>query len=162
MKVKAIMSPTHRLRKTRFIIIRFLFMIKIKTFETEYMSIIEGDSSADLRAAGKLLGKLGLPGSSLENRRIVKKICQSVSRRAARISASCIAAIVTRMDPHLSKEHVIAVDGSVFERHPTFSRNMEEALEDIFTKRRNRIRLVLTKDGSGIGAAILASVAAKK
>ena len=37
-----------------------------------------------------------------------------------------------------------------------------EALKDIFAKGHNRVKLVLAKDGSGIGAAILAAVASKK
>ena len=131
-------------------------------FETEYMSIIEGDKTSDLRAVEGLLERLSFPASSAGDRRMFKKVCEIVSRRAARISASCIAAIVTKMDPHLSKTHVIAIDGSVFERHPTFSCNMEEALKDIFAKEHNRIKLVLSKDGSGIGAAILAAVVANK
>jgi len=136
-------------------------LIRDRAFETEYMSIIEGDKTSGLKITGKLLDRLGLPKSSLGDRLIFKKVCQIVSRRAARICASCIAAIVTKMDPHLSKAHVIAIDGAVFERHPTFSRNMEAALKDIFAKRYNRIKLVLAKDGSGKGAAILAAVAAK-
>ena len=138
------------------------FFSKGKNFETEYMSIIEGDRTSDLKAAGRLMERLGSPRSSLGERRIVKKVCEIISRRAARISASCIAAIVTKVDPHLSKAHVIAIDGSVFEKHPTFSRNMEIALKEIFPKKYNRIKLVLAKDGSGKGAAILAAVAAKK
>jgi len=83
-----------------------------------------------------------------------------VSRRAARISASCIAAIITKIDPDLSGEHIVAIDGSVFEKHPTFADNMREALGDIFNKKSSCIKLTLAKDGSGKGAAIIAAVAA--
>lgn len=137
-------------------------LIKKGSFETEYMSIIEGDRTADLGIAGELLGRLGLPKSSLKDRRIFKKVCECISSRAARISASCIAAIVTKMNPNLSNRHTIAVDGSVFEKHPTFSKNMDEAMKDIFASKSNRIKLVLAKDGSGKGAAIIAAVAAKR
>ena len=138
------------------------FLIKKGAFETEYMSIIESDKTSELKIVEGLLGRLGLLKSSREDRSIFKKVCEIVSRRAARISASCIAAIITKTDPHLSKVHTIAIDGSVFEKHPTFSRNMKEALKDIFAKKYNRIKLVLAKDGSGKGAAILAAVVTKK
>ena len=137
-------------------------LIGQRAFETEYMSIIEGDKTSSLKITKELLNRLDIAESTLEERCVLKKVCQIVSHRAARISASCIAAISTRMDLHLAKAHVIAVDGSVFEKHPTFSRNMKKALKDIFPKKHNRIKLVLAKDGSGKGAAILAAIAAKK
>ena len=125
------------------------------------MSVIEGDKTDDLKITGELLGKLGLLKSSLEDRRIFKRVCEIVSRRAARICASCVAAIVMKMDPSLSRTHTIAIDGAVFEKHPTFSSNMEEALKSIFAKGSSRVKLTLAKDGSGKGAAIIAAIAAK-
>ncbi len=137
-------------------------LVRKGAFETEYMSIIEGDGTPGLKIVGRLLGALGMYRQSLKDRRIFKKVCESVSRRGARICASCIAAIVTKMDPHLSNKHTIAIDGSVFEKHPTFSNNIDEAMKDIFAGKYNRIKLVPTKDGSGKGAAIIAAVAAKR
>ena len=134
---------------------------KKKSFETEYMSAIEGDKTDDLKATEGLLGGLGMPKTSLEERRVFKRVCGIVSRRAARISASCIAAIVMKMDPSLSRTHTVAIDGAVFEKHPTFSSNMEGALKTIFTERSSRVKLTLVKDGSGKGAAIMAAIAAK-
>ena len=136
-------------------------VLKVEGFKTEHMSAIEGDMTDDLRVTGRLLGRLGIVKSSLKERRMFKKVCGIVSCRAARISASCIAAIIRRMDPHLSGTHTVAVDGSVFEKHPTFSQNMENALKEIFSRKASRIRLALTKDGSGKGAAIIAAVAGK-
>ena len=136
--------------------------VKPERFETEHMSAIEGDATSGLRRTGALLASLGLPRSSAEERRTVKKVCEIISRRASRISASCIAAIITKMDPGLSKKHVIAIDGSVFEKHPTFARNMKKALKDIFLRKADRIKPVLAKDGSGKGAAIIAAVAANR
>ena len=137
-------------------------LLKKKGFETEYMSIIEGDRTSSLKTIGKLLGKIGLSKASLQDRCTFKRVCGIVSRRAARISASCIAAIITNMDSHLSRRHTIAIDGSVFEKHPTFSGNMKEGLKTIFGDKASRIKLVLAKDGSGKGAAIIAAVAAKR
>ena len=134
---------------------------KKKSFETEHMSAIEGDKTTGLTTVESLLIKLGLPKSSPEDRRVFKRVCEIVSRRAARICASCIAAIVMKVDPSLSRTHAIAIDGAVFEKHPTFSLNMEEALKEIFTERSSRIKLTLAKDGSGKGAAIIAAIATK-
>jgi len=137
-------------------------LLKKNGFETEYMSVMEGDNTPDLKMTGELLGASGLAGSSLKDRRVFKKICAAISRRAARISASCIAAIVRKTDSRLSRAHTVAVDGSVFEKHPTFAKNMDEALKEIFGKDASRVKLTLAKDGSGKGAAIIAAVAAKR
>ncbi len=133
---------------------------KEKSFETEYVSAIEADKSKNLIAVSGLLRRLGLPGTALKDRVIIKKVCAMVSRRAARISASCISAIVMRIDPKVSGKHTIAIDGSVFEKHPAFSRNMKSALREIFAKKASMIKLTLAKDGSGEGAAVIAAVAA--
>lgn len=129
------------------------------SFKTEYMSGIEGDSSKELTAVKRILKKKFRCNLSLEERRLLKDICAAVSRRAARISAASLAAVVSKMDKVLSHRHTIAIDGSVYEKHPTFARNMKSALKDIFGSRASRINIALTKDGSGTGAAIMAAIA---
>ncbi|MDD5135884.1 MAG: hypothetical protein PHX20_02680 [Candidatus Omnitrophica bacterium] len=136
--------------------------IEPDSFETMHMSEIEDDATKDLRKTRALLAKLGLPKTSIKERRLIRKVCGIISARAARISASCIAAILTRIDPDISGTHTIAIDGSVFEKHPTFANAMKEALKDIFARKAGRIKLALAKDGSGKGAAIVAAVAAKR
>lgn len=131
-------------------------------FGTEYMSDVEADVTRGLDGVGDILEKLGCSQSSKEDRGLFKDICGIVSCRAARISAACIAAIVTRMDPQLENAHTIAIDGSVFEKHPTFAANMRRALGEMFGVKASLIRPVLAKDGSGKGAAITAAIAAKK
>jgi len=131
-------------------------------FKTEYMSVIEADRSAGLSKVASVLRKTGIAKSTIVERRRIKKICEAVSRRGARISASCIAAIIKKMDKRLSRRHVVAIDGSVYEKHPTFAKNMKSCLREIFGSRSSLIRMVLAKDGSGKGAAIIAAVASRK
>ena len=54
----------------------------------------------------------------------------------------------------------IAVDGSLFKKHPKFKGYMEETLRDILPK--GNVTLMLSEDGSGKGAALVAAVASKK
>ncbi len=135
---------------------------KAGSFKAEYMSRIEGDCSADLSGTGVLLKDLGFPCSALSERKLIKRICQLISNRGARISAAVLAAVITRIDPYLSQKHTIAIDGSLYEKHPGFSMNMRAALRQVFAKKASRVRMVLTKDGSGIGAAIIAALAMQK
>ncbi|MDD5495867.1 MAG: hypothetical protein PHP46_02045 [Candidatus Omnitrophica bacterium] len=129
-------------------------------FKSEYMSIISGDRTRGLSKTARLLEGIGISGSTAEDRKLVRTVCDIVSTRAARISASAMAAVITKMDKDLSRRHTVALDGSVYEKHPGFARNMRIALDELFAGKSKRIRMVLAKDGSGKGAAVIAAVAA--
>ncbi len=144
------------------LIIKDLIKMKIENFLAEDMSKIEKDNSRGLSRTKVALKKLGVSNSTLEERTAIRKVCEIVSERASRVSASAIAAVVTKMDPDLSRNHTVAIDGSVYEKHPGFSENMKAALREIFGRKSSRIKLVLAKDGSGKGAAIIAAVAASR
>lgn len=131
---------------------------KPRTFKSEYMSIIQGDSSKNLIHADGMLKKLGILNSSYADRVLLKKICAIVSTRAARISAVAMASVITKIDPALSRKHTVAIDGSVYEKYPGFSDKIKETLRIIFKNKSRRIKLSLAKDGSSIGAGILAAV----
>ena len=54
----------------------------------------------------------------------------------------------------------VAVDGTVFECYPYFKERMEFGVELLVGKKRARdIELILAKDGSGVGAAIISALA---
>ncbi|MCX7965115.1 MAG: hypothetical protein N2596_00620, partial [Syntrophorhabdaceae bacterium] len=89
---------------------------------------------------------------------LLKEIGRIVSKRAARIVATAIAAVVTHMDSNLTAEHTIAIDGSLFEKYSGFKENMVSMLKEIFEDSAERIQLSLTHNGSGIGAAVIAAV----
>jgi len=135
---------------------------KPMSLKSEYVSMIESDRSSGLSKMDALLNSLGVSGSSAEERMLIKSACGIVSTRAAGISASAMAAVVTKIDPAVSKKHTIAIDGSVYEKHPGFSAKIKNALKEILGRKASRIRIVLSKDGSGKGAAIIAAVAAQK
>ena len=90
---------------------------------------------------------------------VYKRICRIISSRAARISAAAVAAVVTKMDPGLEHKHTVAIDGSVYEKYPGFSRGMKLAMREMLGKKASRIKMALAKDGSGVGAAIIAAAA---
>lgn len=130
------------------------------SLKTEHMSIIENDRTARLSKISVLLKKIGTRPPTFKERLLIKKTCEAVSRRASRISAAAMVGVVTKMDPRLSRRHAIAIDGSVYEKHPHFSKNVRSAINEILGPKARRINLVIEKDGSGKGAAIIAAVAA--
>lgn len=177
--------------------------------DSSILSIAEADNSVGLRALRQELEKsLGVSAASLEDAQTVKDIAHAIGKRAARLAAVAIGAIVLqtgRLDIKsdtpgpksaaaiiqdvkdlkiadaasatankladtaglaVNEEDVvdIGVDGSLVEFYPGFEDHMREALramDGIGAIGERRIRIGIAKDGSGVGAALIALVAAK-
>ncbi|KAI8092464.1 hexokinase-domain-containing protein [Halteromyces radiatus] len=131
-------------------------------FETAYMTTIIADNTPALASTEHILQDvLQIETTTLEDRQIVKHICDLVARRAARLSAAGIAAVLSHTGD-IDRPSVVAIDGSVYEFLPGFENNMIIALKELFGDSiQNRIKFALAKDGSGFGAAIVAMVAHK-
>ena len=161
--------------------------------DTSFLSTCAGDSSDGLRITRRELEDVyGVRAASAEDAYAVKEIAAAIGKRAARLSAVAIAAIVIqskRLDSSVatteqqvgdvprgeveskgrdgvSEEDVIdiGVDGSLVEFYPGFEDHVREALrevEEIGEKGEKRVRIGIAKDGSGVGAALIALVAGK-
>lgn len=139
--------------------------------ETSLMSSIEADESTLLSATRRCLEKaFGIARVSLEDAVVARIIAQAVGRRAARLSGAAIAAIVVKTDrlndPTEKGRYLdIGVEGSLVEHYPGFEENIRSALREvpgIGVAGEKRIRIGLAKDGSGVGAALVAMVADKQ
>lgn len=142
-------------------VIRAQVLPALKHLSTEEMSAMESDGSKGLSVTGAILKRAGVKEPTLAQRAECREISSAISLRAARLAAACMAAMVLKIDPPVLKRHTIAIDGSVYEKHPSFAGNINRALEDIFGVKAARIKAVLAKDGSGTGAAITAAAADK-
>ena len=129
-------------------------------FTAEHLSDIAFDDSEDLTATSMLLRSLGVPDSTLDDRRRLGEICAAVVKRSARLVASTIAATATYVDPNLDDDHIVAADGSVIRSYPGYQAEVQRGLREILEARADRIRLVYVRDGSGLGAAVVTAVAA--
>jgi hexokinase len=127
----------------------------------EFVSSVLADVSHGLAGIRALLRSSGARDSSPEDRMIVKRICELISIRAARISAAAIVAVVTKMDPGIKRRHTVAIDGSVYEKVPGFPEKIKMAVDGLSGRSSGKVKIMLTKDGSGRGAAIMAAVAAR-
>jgi hexokinase len=132
-------------------------------FTAGLMSAIEKvdpDKDPDLSGVATILAGIGITDTTPDDRRAVRNICGAVSQRAARISASALAAVIKKSGVLSRKDTCrVAIDGSVFKHYHRFRETMEGALVEIFgAKEAARIKLVTADDGSGIGAAIIAAV----
>lgn len=133
--------------------------------DTSFLSIVEEDSSDQLRITKQTLEReLGVSAPSTEDCVAVKALVHAIGRRAARLSAVALAGVVIGTNKLKEDELVdIGVDGSLVEYYPGFEDYIREAFREIegIGEDEKRIRIGLAKDGSGLGAALIALVAAK-
>jgi len=122
------------------------------SFLTKFVSDIE---SHDNNKLVQVLKELDVEGSTKDHE-VLKRVCTSVSKRAARLAAAGLAAIVEKIQKPTC---TIAVDGSLFKLHPKFKGYMQETIQELLPE--SNIKLMLSEDGSGKGAALIAAVAAR-
>jgi hexokinase len=128
---------------------------------TANIAMFVEDSSEQLNSVASVFSEVGEDGHrlcSIDDRRIIKEISTLVGRRAARLSAMGIAAVLTQIKNNLPQQTsvpIVGVDGSVFKKFPNFRAWMEQALIEL----ESPCILENAEDGSGLGAAIVALVA---
>lgn len=128
------------------------------TLPTALAAKIEEDVSPGLTDAAKALRDAGLANSTARDRALLREACVCVSTRAARLSAVGVVSLLEQMG-HASGECTIAIDGTVFECYPFFKERMEHGIELMIGQERAcEVRLLLAKDGSGVGAAIISAI----
>ncbi|KAI4377768.1 hypothetical protein MLD38_015346 [Melastoma candidum] len=132
---------------------------------TPVMSAMHHDTSSDLKiVASKLKDVLEITNTSLKMRKVVVSLCEIVATRGARSSAAGIYGILKKIDRDTLKEDgeaqksVIALDGGLFEHYTKFRMCMESTLKELVGEKVGKnIVIEHSKDGSGIGAALLAA-----
>ena len=128
------------------------FFTTFMSFDSKYCSVILGDTSSSLAEIDRILTQFEIPQSSLEDRRCLQRIVNSIVRRSSRLMASFVHAIYTHMGDAY-KGRTVGVDGSVYKYMPYYQNWVREALEELGRK---DIDIGLADDGSSIGAALIA------
>ena len=107
------------------------------------------------------MNKLGVLKSSFAERRLLQQFCQLAAQRSARLVATALVATMEKMQLPLEEGLTVAVDGSVYAQYLNFKGMVQLGLEELLGKERcKKIHLEDQKDASGIGAAVIAAVAA--
>jgi hexokinase len=140
------------------------------TFDTAYMSEIEADTSENLEETRRVLEDvMGMPNGSTTpvDRYFVREMCKLVGQRAARLGGAALAALLTCRSELLEDKDAkvaVGIDGSLFEHYPGFGDRIMVALREILGADMvdGKVSLALAKDGSGVGAALAAMLAASK
>ncbi|KAJ3505673.1 hypothetical protein NM208_g16166 [Fusarium decemcellulare] len=137
--------------------------------DSAIMSVAAADNTPELSTLRQELENLlHVYTPSLEDAQAFKAVSNAVGRRAARLSAVAIGAIALqsgKLDDINEEVIDIGVDGSLVEHYPFFRDMIYEALREIDgigPKGAEKIRIGIAKDGSGVGAALIALVAASR
>ncbi|CAD6593173.1 MAG: glucokinase [Alectoria sarmentosa] len=138
--------------------------------DTSFLSIVAADASPGLKVTRQELSReFGVDAASTEDAEAVKLLANAIGKRSARLSAVALGAIVISTGNHVARgggdDDVvdIGVDGSLVEYYPGFDDYVREAfreMPEIGAEGEKRIRIGIAKDGSGVGAALIALVAA--
>ncbi|KAE8741718.1 hypothetical protein FOCC_FOCC012768 [Frankliniella occidentalis] len=134
------------------------FLFKRGNFFTKFVSEIESDKRGSFINCREVLGELGLAHATEQDCANVRYICECVSRRAAHLVSAGIAVLINKMkEPSLT----VGVDGSVYRFHPHFHDLMVEKIKQLILPG-IKFDLMLSEDGSGRGAALVAAVACRE
>lgn len=98
-------------------------------------------------------------GITIDERRFFRSIAALITARSAKLVAATYLGTLRHTDPELTGEHTIAIDGSLYEKMPGYRETIEKTLKQ-HLPRSAAVKTRLTKDGSGVGAAVAAAVSA--
>ncbi|NXH45681.1 HXK3 protein, partial [Dicaeum eximium] len=128
-------------------------------FKTKFLSTIELSNGLALRQIRAILNELEID-ATFEDCVLMKEVCQTVSLRAAQLCAAGMAAVVEKMRENRGLDQLtvtVGVDGTLYKLHPRFSDNLQKTLKELAPK--CNVTFLLSEDGSGKGAALVAAVA---
>ncbi|EAW08880.1 glucokinase glkA [Aspergillus clavatus NRRL 1] len=133
--------------------------------DTSFLSLVEADKTEameEVKAALKDHLKIERP--SMDDCRVVQILVHAVGKRAARLSAIPLAAILISTGKIEEDMVDIGVDGSLVEFYPNFEGHIRDALREVpemGSAGEKKVRIGISKDGSGVGAALIALVASR-
>ncbi|KAG6907258.1 hypothetical protein DXG01_009678 [Tephrocybe rancida] len=124
-------------------------------FDTAFLSLMESDPTEELLMIIGIFSHFFAVETTLAERQFFRALAMLIGRRAARLSACGIAAIVSKMN-YLEEGCLVGADGSLYNKYPGFADRIHEGLVDIFGEKGRNITTCHAEDGSGVGSAIIA------
>lgn len=124
------------------------------SFLTRFVSEIESDPVGDYTRCRAALKEIDIVNPTQEDCSALRYVCECVSRRAGFLVSAGITALLKKMD---YRDVVVAIDGSVYRYHPHFSNIVRSRIAQQMGVD-YKFDLMLSADGSGRGAALVAAV----
>lgn len=94
-------------------------------------------------------------------------ICDTIAKRGGRLAGAGIIGILQKMEEDskgliFGKRTVVAMDGGLYEHYPQYRGYLQEAVTELLGSEISKnVVIEHSKDGSGIGAALLAAANSK-
>lgn len=115
-----------------------------------------------------------LPDVPVKVRKLVVKVCDVITRRAARLAAAGIVGILKKIGrdgswgkagakfksegPSQMRRTIVAIEGGLYTSYTTFREYLNEAMKEILGEEVSpHVILKVMEDGSGTGAALVAA-----
>nr|POF07507.1 hexokinase-2, chloroplastic [Quercus suber] len=130
---------------------------------TPDLSAMQQDNSDDLNVVGSILYNIAGVESNLSARKIVLEVCDTIVMRGGRLAGAGIVGILQKMEEDstgliFGKRTVVAMDGGLYEHYRQYKRYLKDAVKEILGLEKSKnVVIEHTKDGSGIGASLLAA-----
>ncbi|KAJ1382572.1 Hexokinase, binding site [Sesbania bispinosa] len=130
---------------------------------TPDLCAMQQDKSGDLQALGSLLYDKAGVESNLSARKTVLEVCDTIVKRGGSLAGAGIVGILQKMEEDskgliFGKRTVVAIDGGLYENYPQYRGYLLDSVKELLgTEKSNNVVIEHSKDGSGIGAALLAA-----
>jgi hexokinase len=124
-----------------------------KIISTEVISTIESDPPGTYNSVRQVLKMIGMENPTDGDCMNVRYAAECVSKRSAHLVAAGLAVILNKMN---KSDVTIGVDGSVYRYHPFYHKLLVNKVNELVNPG-IKFDIMLSEDGSGKGAAVLAS-----
>ncbi|XAR64193.1 Hexokinase [Bertholletia excelsa] len=127
---------------------------------------MQQDNSPDLEAVEATLYEVAGVKSNLNARKMVVDVCDTIVKRGGHLAGAGIVGILQKMEEDskglFGKRTVVAMDGGLYENYPQYRQYLQDAVTELLGLEISKnIIIEHSKDGSGIGAALLAAANSK-
>ncbi|PIA55504.1 hypothetical protein AQUCO_00700061v1 [Aquilegia coerulea] len=134
---------------------------------TPDLCAMQQDYSSNLEAVESILNNAIGVRSNVNARKVVIEVCDTIVKRGGRLAGAGIVGILLKMEQDskgliFGKRTVVAMDGGLYEHYPQYRKYLQDAVDELLGSEISRnVIIEHSKDGSGIGAALLAAANSK-
>ncbi|KAL8144126.1 hypothetical protein V2J09_017158 [Rumex salicifolius] len=137
------------------------------SLRTPDVCALQQDQTQNLESVGSILLDVAGVQSDVSSRRIVLEACDAIVKRGGRLAGAGIVGILQKMEEDsrgliFGKRTVVAMDGGLYENYPQYRMYLQSAVDELLGPEKTKnVVIEHSKDGSGIGAALLAAANSK-
>lgn len=130
---------------------------------TPDLCAMQQDNSSDLKSVGSILSSKFEVQTNLCTRKTVVEVIDTIVKRGGRLAGAGIVGILQKMEEDYKgliygKRTVVAMDGGLYENYPQYREYLQDAVTELLGSDISKnVIIEHSKDGSGIGAALLAA-----